>query len=918
MNHTEQTIGIFTTDVTLKIRSWDSWLAGVTGLTADVVRDINLLDIFPEIPARGQQDHFQRVLSGGGLEKFSPPAYPYLIPCLPRTYSKRFEYMQQQVTIAPLREANGIVGTIVTVEDVTPQLDREHELQELSSQLKSTDESLRVRAAQSLAKQNEPGHNADKLVEALGDESWRVRQVAVENIIQSGGADAVTTLVRKIRDQHHDMSVLNSALKALTQMKGDIIGPLTELLQIPDPDLRGYVVLALGDQQDRRAIPALMELLNDENQNVRYNAVEALGKLQAVEAIQLLATITESGDFFLAFPALDALKRISDPSILPRLIPLLEDELLRDPTIEVIGVLGNETAIEPLATLLNQQDTPTITIACAIATLFDRYEEFFNEGNHIADLTCQFMTAPGMQNLLTALHSAKDRELRALALLLGWLEGDVVERALTQLLGKPTIQREVIKALTRYSTRVVDLLIEQLQGTNLETRLAALTVLERLGDRRAVPAMTRILQVEEDEALIIATANALSKIGDPQAFESLLTFLGHPVTAVRQAAVAALSSLNHPEMKNRAIILLQESNPYVRESAAKILGYIGYPESLELLLTHVHDPHESVRQAVIESLPYFEKQEDRIIPILADALEQDTPRIRAAAARALAEIDHQSVITYLRRSALNDSDAWVRYFAARALGSHKATDAWKVLVQMAQYDEANQVRLAAIEALGQLGEVQAIGTLTRLSQVAETDLAAAALQALGHIPHSAALPPLLATLRSSYLSRQLDAIRALGQHREGEAVAALAQVVATEEQNQLVQAAIEALAHIATPVAIQALIALTANPKRREACIRVLSALGSPQIDWLENGLSHEHVGVRSAIVDTLSRIKHPKATRQLIIALTDKEASVRLATVTALGRLDLDSAKPQLQELASNDPNLAVRRAAQNILKRA
>ena len=56
-----------------------------------------------------------------------------------------------------------------------------------------------------------------------------------------------------------------------------------------------------------------MQRLDDPDTNVRFHAIEALGKLAPASAVERLAAIAESNDFFLAFPALDALARISDP-----------------------------------------------------------------------------------------------------------------------------------------------------------------------------------------------------------------------------------------------------------------------------------------------------------------------------------------------------------------------------------------------------------------------------------------------------------------------------------------------------------------------------------------------------------------------------------------------------------------------------
>lgn len=915
MNQSEQSIGIFTTDVNLKIRSWDSWLTAVTGLSLETVRDTSLLEIFPDLDTRGVCTYFQQVLTTGSVEKLLPPTHSYLIPCVPRTYSKRFEYMQQRVTIAPLREHETIVGVIVTIEDLTPHLEWERELSELSEQLKSGDVSQRMRAAQSLATQTEEWKDTEKLLEALGDENWRVRQVAVNSLAQKRSVDAVAILIGKIRDQHQDISVLNSALKVLAQLKGDIVGPLTELLRLPDEDLRGYVVLALGEQPDRRAVPALMEILNDSNQNVRYNAIEALGKLRAIEAVDVLANITESGDFFLAFPALDALKKIGDPSVLPRIIRLLEDELLQEPAIEVLGQLGDTTVAVSLAQLLNTQSTSTITLAKAIATLYHRYEELFNEGEQIVHLVQPVITEQGLHHLLVALNGAKEEELHALTLILGWLKGEAVEHALTQLLGKATVQTEVVKALVRQGPRIVELLIEQLQVDDLDIRLVAIAALERLGDKRAVPALTKILLTEDNPKLIIGVANALTKIGEPQAFEVLLDFLGHPNTAVRQATVAALNALNPPAMAPQIITLLQDNNPCIRESAVKIIGYIGYPNSLELLLISCQDANENVRQAAIESLPYVDS-EARILTTLATALQTDVPKVRAAAARALADMEGEPAVTYLCQ-ALQDPEAWVRYFAVRSLSQHANAPCGHQLIQLAQYDEAEQVRIAAVETLGALGEVQAIALLKRLTQLASDELAIAALSALGKIHHPAALPPLIMALHSPVPARYMEAIQALAQHRNVEAVIALQEIALVEGDLPRTELAITALKQMATPEAISAIITIAAYPTKRSVCVKALSQLDESQIEWLARGLTHEQIAVRAATVETLVRLNHPQAFQYLVAALSDPEASVRLAVVVALGRFKEHAiATPAVSKLAAEDVNLAVQRAAKNFLK--
>jgi HEAT repeat protein len=542
-----QRVGIFTTDANLVIRSWDGWLALATGINPENVCGQSLVAFFPELETRGMIARFKRVLGNGIVEILAPSFHHYLIPCAPIEPSKRYDKMQQRVTIAPLRENESIVGIIVTIEDVTARLDRERDLTE---QLASEDEPTRLRAAQALAEEDARS-STHRLAASLGDESWRVRKTVVDGLARKAGADEVNILLRALRDEHHNPGVLNSALQVLALGGIDAIEPLAEFLNDSDVDLRIYATHALGDQHDPRAVQVLINALNDENVNVRYHAIEALGKMRAVEAADVLTGIAESRDFFLAFPALDALTTIGDSRIAPRLVPLLEDEMLRSPATDALGRLGDEDVVAPLVELLNTVGAHALVIAQALATLYNRYEKSYQEGSYIADLARGGINETGVRNLLDAINQTSGDNLRSLALVLGWLEGEAVERALVRLLGQPTARKEVIESLVRYGERVTQLLIEQLDDEEVETRQAALIALGRIGDSRAVPAL--IAALTNDDELTIAAASALGKIGDRRAFDALLEMIGHTDAAVRQAVIAAINSLGHPERWRRAL-----------------------------------------------------------------------------------------------------------------------------------------------------------------------------------------------------------------------------------------------------------------------------------------------------------------------------------------------------------------------------
>jgi HEAT repeat protein len=517
---------------------------------------------------------------------------------------------------------------------------------------------------------------------------------------------------------------LNSALQVLVSSDVDTVSPLLQLLQDAEPDLRMQAALALGEQRDARAVGPLINALKDNDANVRYHAIEALGKLKAADAVDALAEIAESRDFFLAFPALDALAKIRDARITPRIVSLLEDDLLREPAINLLGQLGDETAVAPLTALLNTPDAPTDQIAEALATLRDRYEEQYGEGSHIADLTSREISPTGIQNLLDALEAPGKENLRPLALVLGWLRRSRVDRALTQLMGRDDLRDEIIDALVRHGAATFDLLIPQLESEDLEVRRSAVVALGRIADRRATPALVNTLH---DESLSIDAANALAQIGDPQSLDGLLSLIGNDDASTRHAAVSALNSLATPQLSKRIIPLLHDPDPNVRESAVKIAGYFGYSESASELLKLSSDPVERVRIAAIEHLPFVE--DGRTFDVLSRAIKEETPNVRAAAARALGNMDAPETVHHLIQ-ALADEDVWVRYFSARSLGRRGSKESVEALERVIAEEKFNHVRIAALDSLGQIGGQRIAGIAAALVRDDDPDVARAAQASL--------------------------------------------------------------------------------------------------------------------------------------------------------------------------------------------
>ncbi|HVE56167.1 MAG TPA: HEAT repeat domain-containing protein [Pyrinomonadaceae bacterium] len=659
-------IGIFTTDTGFIVRVWDTALEQMTGISAARARGKSVLETIPGLESRGLLARFDRVLEEGTIEVLAPAFHRFLIECAPRFDSKHFAEMRQRVTIAPLKEAEKIRGLIVTIEDVTARM--EHEI-ELTAQLKDSDEAVRLQAAKAISQEAENlgEETAAPLIDALGDKNWRVRRQLIEGLSRRAAPDAIAALLRAIREQHFDFGVLNSALQVLQATSVKTTETLIEFLRGNDADLRMQAALTLGEQKDSEAIPALLESLGDENVNVRYHAIEALGKLKAGESVEPLLKIAEAGDFFLSFVALDALRQIAAESSAARILPLLNNELLREAAVETLGAVGNREVVSALVNLLNEDKSAASAAAHALTSLFDRFESDSLQSAEIIERARNAVNQAGKANLLDGLNTTNETDLVALIRLGGWFDDEKISEKLAQLLEDENVRDFAVKALVRHGAAAVDLLVEKLE--------------------------------EDDSEVIPSVARALGQIGDARAFEPLVELLGSENAGSRLAAVEALKSLAHPETAARLCDLLKDSNANVREAAIRVVGYFGGKGCEDAILESCDEPDERVRRAAIEQLPNL--ADERAVPTLIRELKNPSSRVRETAAKALAQVKSDAAVTALRE-ALADDDSWTRYFAVRAIGTVGDEASREKLSEMAEIDAAEHVRAAAREVLNEL------------------------------------------------------------------------------------------------------------------------------------------------------------------------------------------------------------------------
>jgi HEAT repeat protein len=904
---TQGDIGIFTTDAALVVQSWGAWLEAATGIRSEAAEGRALGDLIPDLESRGILGRLRETLTSGTVQVFTPAFHHYVIPCPPRHSSRHFERMQQRVTAGPLVDGDTIIGAVVTVQDVTPQLDGERDIAEA---LASEDPERRRAAAEALAATRV--ESLDSFAPALRDDDWTIRRAAVHALARAADRDLLEAVLATLRREHRNFSTLSSALKLLAVTDIDITAPLARLLEDEDPGLRMQAALALGDQHDAAAVEALIGALDDPDANVRFHAIESLGRLRAEAALDALAEVLESRDFFLSFAALDAIALINDSRVAPRLVPLLADESLRPAVANALQSLGDEAVIDPLVRILNATPAAGLHVVAALVAISDRCQKRAGHPTHVATVVAEAISEPGRTHALAAIDQADERSLPPATRFLGWLRNDVrVTARLVSLVSDPVAREYAIEALVQHGDPAVDPLTQLLSSDDADVRDAAIRALARLGNRRATPALIALLP---ERPHTIAVAAALAHLGDPQAFEPLLTLIAHPDPAVRQGAIGALNSIGHPAMPERVIGLLHSPDAVARESAVRIAGYFGYRAAVDPILAAASDASEPVRVAALEHLPFVD--DARVLSVLVAAVARDTPKARAAAARALARVEGDAAGQALL-AATSDPDHWVRYFASRSLGERREREAVGRLVAVAEADPLPHVRIAALDAVGRVGDTTAVTHLARCAEDDEKDVAGAALRALGRLGAPDALATLRAAARADDPARRLAAVEALAAHGTPDAVGQLEWLAGGDPDTAVAAAAVVSLGEVAARAetgavaAVDALVALCSDPARRAAAADVISGLPPSLIPHVARGLRHPQAPVRRRVVECLGRFLDQHATAFIAGALQDDAAIVRETAVAALARLGTRSCDEQLKRLADRDPSKAVRRAA-------
>ncbi len=226
-----------------------------------------------------------------------------------------------------------------------------------------------------------------------------------------------------------------------------------------------------------------------------------------------------------------------------------------------------------------------------------------------------------------------------------------------------------------------------------------------------------IIQNWEDESFdsLSSALRYISAYPDDTTEELILPLTDNDNMTLASSALTALGKCGSEKSVDHLLDLIDDDDypDELKPTIIKALGDIGSTASLDLLIDILDDVDEekSWRWNACEALGKIADPE--ALPAIEAALQDKDTYLRSYAVKALAEFEGPDVEETLIQS-LRDSFWRVRVSAAEALGIRKSLKAVDILKYKAEKDPENNVRMAAIEALGEIADSSSLDFLREL------------------------------------------------------------------------------------------------------------------------------------------------------------------------------------------------------------
>ena len=249
--------------------------------------------------------------------------------------------------------------------------------------------------------------------------------------------------------------------------------------------------------------------------------------------------------------------------------------------------------------------------------------------------------------------------------------------ALSALLGDPSdvVRREAVKTLGTIGGAAEDSLADSLEAEDDPVVIAAAEALSRLEQSNAVEPLL-IRGFGDSDATVrgraVEASALLTEWGD-ELRGGLVAAVNDPEPGVRAMATKVIGGVGQRSQPVAAALrtALADDDPAVRKAATEAIGKLGIEDeaTVDALRTRLSDHDETVLRAALTSLAEIGEEAGASGTAIAARIQHDSPSVRSAAVRAVVKVKpHGSDVVDELTAALSDEEWSVRRDAAAALG----------------------------------------------------------------------------------------------------------------------------------------------------------------------------------------------------------------------------------------------------------
>jgi len=740
---------------------------------------------------------------------------------------------------------------------------------------------------------------------------------------------AVTALINALKNS--DTQVKIGALEVIKTFEDHRIeSVLIELLKDLSPEVRIQTLSTLSHFATLNSLPAIVDSLNDQDDAVRRKAARILGLLKNKRTIQQLLECLDNSSASVRAAALNSLRNFDDPKISDANLKMLIDEspLVREAALRNIIRMPDKRAVESVIPLL--ADSKTSALAAEVLGLIGDKRAIDPLITALNDGYRQKGELPNRQLMITAAKVLSSfEESRIMPLLIKKVGADLPFKvgAEPPFLG-PRFQiysgsttkfpflTPVMRVFQRYGDhKSLDTLKGYLSDTDKDLRKGAMFLFGMYQEKNAVKQLQRSLN-DPDPEIQAFTKEIIARINSGSLRKIKESVINQPgrlynstVTAMNPYRISMPLTIRKNRdgkdmkglipgyfSKQEGIVRPRYSSSQLEIARKKTLDKTIENEKnikryLELLMQDNSNEKKSALLKIPEFLgiPEYKRDPSCIEPIV-EALIDKNPSTRQAAAEALDKIGKKikdiikdnDIVSSLTM-ALYDEYPGVRHNAAKALGRFRDKHASSALIERV-YDKDPQVRCDAASSLGELRAKNAIPSLLDLfkdntnwdKKSLVRNACLIAMRKLGFRPTDS-VPILIEYFNDDTLKAEI--VKALARSYPPDAVETRDVLLkaTNDPDDEVRKVAIEAIAKLSRLSAIRA------------------GKIDSPDIEFYIKSLKDSSAPVRAASIEVLSKTNDTRVVEPIIQTLHDGDENVQREAIIALGKFQDERALDEM-----------------------